>query len=199
MDQNFNFFITNMDTKNLSIVRQTFANTVFTHKVQEIACERQEKYALYVKKTNIWLVSIVLIMLVFQLIYKDNLVFSYIGVAITIAEMIFLIIQLSFDFDQKAILHKNSALKYMWLRDCYRMLITDIMNNSINSKEINDKRDLLQREYQVISDLSPQTNNDDYKNAQIKLNKKWIVENEDFTWSDEEINRFLPQGLHIKQ
>ena len=186
-----------VDIKNLSIVRQTFANTVFTHTVQEVAARHQEKLAFIVKISNIILVSIVLVLLFFQASYPNQILFSYIGAGMTIAEIIFLIIQLSFSFEQRMIMHKNSALKYMGLRDCYRSLITDIMNESVNSEMILARRDLLQREYQVISDLAPQTGQNEYKETQKKLNKRGIVKGEEFTWSDEEIDRFLPEKLRL--
>lgn len=187
-----------MDIKNLSIIRQSFANTVFTHKVQEVAAENQEKYVLIVKITNIVLVSIVLILLLVQAANPKNLIFSYIGAGITVAEIIFLIIQLSFNFEQKVIMHKNAALKYMGLRDAYRSLVTDVMNKSISSNEIISRRDLFQREYQIISALAPQTGSKDYTEAQKRLNKRGAVAGEEFTWSDEEIDWFLPENLRLK-
>ncbi len=187
-----------MDLKNLSIVRQTFANVVFTHKVQEIAAEFQQRKTLYVKIANIILVSIVLVLLFFQASYYQKVWLSYAGAGITIAEIIFLIIQLTFSFEQQMTMHKNSALKYMGLRDCYRSLIVDIMNDKIALETILSKRNLLQREYQVISDLSPQTGSKEYKEAQKRLNKRGVVEGEEFTWSDEEIDRFLPETLRLK-
>ena len=186
-----------MDKKNLSIVRQSFANVVFTHKVQEVAAENKGEKVLKIKITNISLVSVVLIFLVLQLSFSDKIIFSYLGASITVAEIIFLIIQLSFGFEQQVMLHKNSALKYMQVRDKYRLLIVDIMNEKISESEIISKRDLLQSEYQVISDLSPQTGTEEYKTAQIRLNCRGVVESEQFTWSDEEIDRFLPEELRI--
>jgi hypothetical protein len=186
-----------MDIKNLSITRQTFANTVFTHKVQEIAAERNEKKVFKIKIANIIFAGIVLAMLVLQASFSDKIIFSYIGFGITIGELLFLIIQLSFGFEQQMVLHKNSALKYMQLRDKYRLLVADIMNEVISEAEVVSRRDLLQSEYQVISDLSPQTGMEEYNEAQIRLNKKGIVKNEQFTWSDEEIDRFLPEELRI--
>lgn len=188
-----------MDLKNLSIVRQAFANTVFTHKVQEVAAEFQQKNTLYVKITNIILVSFVLLFIFLQPLYPQQIWFSYIGVGVTIAEIIFLIIQLTFSFEQQMIMHKSSAIKYMGLRDCYRSLIADIMNETIINETILSKRDLLQHEYQVISDLSPQTGNKEYTEAQKRLNKKGAVQGEEFTWSDEEIDRFLPELLRLKK
>lgn len=187
-----------MDINNLSVVRQSFANTVFTHKVQEVSAENQEKNVYLIKIINIVLVSSVLILLIVQTLIPDNKIFSYIGTGITISEVIFLIIQLSFSFEQRVIMHKNSALKYMGLRDAYRSLITDIMNNNLSAPEIISQRNLLQREYQVICDLAPQSCGEAYTEAQKRLNKRGAVTGEDFTWSDEEIDWFLPENLRLK-
>lgn len=195
MAQNFK----TMDIKNLSIVRQSFANTVFTHKVQEIAAEKRERCVLWIKIANIILVGLALIMLVVQTTNPTNLIFSYIGTGIAVAEIIFLVIQLSFDFEQGVILHKNSALKYMQLRDKYRAIITDIVNESITQQELISKRDLLQSEYQVISDLSPQTGSKEYCEAQKRLHTAGASGGEQFTWSDAEIDQFLPENLRLKK
>ncbi len=187
-----------MDIKNLSIIRQSFASTVFTHKVQEVAAENQQKNVFIVKGFNIFLVGSILIFLIIQIYHQENLVFSYISAGITLAEIIFLIIQLSFNFEQRLVAHKNSALKYMGLRDAYRSLITDVMNESVSGTEIVTRRDLLQREYQIISDLAPQSSSKEYTEAQMRLNKRGAVSGEEFTWSDEEIDLFLPEVLRIK-
>ena len=94
-----NFKQNNMDIKNLSIIRQSFANTVFTHKTQEVAAENQEKNVLKVKITNIILVGIALLLLFLQASNLKNILFSYAATGVIIAEVIFLIIQLSFSFE----------------------------------------------------------------------------------------------------
>lgn len=188
-----------MDIINLSVIRKSFANTVFTHKVQEVAVERQEQKALYVKIFNLFLVTCVLLFFYLQTKSPNNLVFSYIGALITICEIIFLLFQLTFSFEQKAILHKNSALKYLGLRDSYRSLIADIMNGKITKRELLARRDLFQKEYQIINELAPQTGGKEYTEAQIRLNKKGAVSGEEFTWSDDEIDRFLPEELRLKK
>jgi len=196
LDQNFK---NTMNIQNLSIIRQSFASTVFTHKVQEVAVERQERNVLNIKVVNIVIVSIVLILLLIQVSNPENLLFAYIGAGITVAEVIFLIIQLTFSFEQRVVMHKNSALKYMGLRDAYRSLIVDVMKESISNEQITFRRDLLQREYQIISDLAPQTGPYEYAEAQKRLNKRGSVEGEEFTWSDEEIDWFLPENLRLKK
>lgn len=187
-----------MNKENLSIIRQSFASTVFTHKVQEVAVENQEKNVFAIKIINIVLVSIVLILLIIQAAKPEVLLFSYIGAGITVAEVIFLIIQLTFSFEQRVVMHKNSALKYMGLRDAYRSLIADVMSEAISADHIIARRDLLQREYQIISDLAPQTGSKEKTEAQKRLNKRGEVQGEEFTWSDDEIDWFLPENLRLK-
>lgn len=188
-----------MDIKNLAIVRQSFANTVFTHKVQEVACELQNKKADKIRIINILLVSVVLVLLVLQTIFPTAIVLTYIGAGITGGEIIFLIVQLSFNFEQRAVLHKNSALKFMQLRDSYRSLIADIMNETLDTVAITKYRDTLQHQYQVICDLSPQTGGAEYTIAQGRLNKRGAVSGEEFTWSDAEIDWFLPESLRLQK
>lgn len=188
-----------MDTNNLSIVRQSFASTVFTHKVQEVAAEFQGQKAFIIKIVNLVFVALILISLVLQTLYMNLPIFSYIGIGLTVGDIIFLIIQLSFSFEEKTIQHKNVALKYMGVRDKYRELIADIMNGNISRAEIRMRRDEVQRQYQVISDLAPQTGRKEYNEAQKRLNKRGVVDGEDFTWSDEEIDRFLSEELSLKK
>ncbi len=178
----------------LLMARQYFANTVFTHKVQEAAAERNERQAVNIKRINIGVVFFVLVFIVFQLIFNNN-IFLYISISFSIFEIIYLFFQLSFDCEKNMVLHKNSALKYMQLRDDYGLLIVDIMNNA-DLEEIKRKLNNLKHDYQIISELSPQTNDDDYLVAQKRLNLE-IKTNEHFTWSDKEIDRFLPEKLRI--
>lgn len=187
-----------MDKVNLSIIRQSFANTVFTHQVQEIAAAAKRKAILYIKIANIIITGIVLVLLVLQSLYQNVRIYGFIGAGLTVGEILFLIIQLTFDFEQQSLLHKNSALKYMALRDQYRSLIADVMNEKIAKKEIILRRDALQREYQSISDMSPPTGSAEYAEAQKRLNAHGDEENpEQFTWSDIEIDQFLPEELRI--
>ena len=186
-----------MDEKNLSIVRQSFAQAVFTHQVQEIAACEMRKRVFYIKLLNVIFVALVLILLALQINNSANLVYSYLGAGITIAEVVFLIIQLTFNFENQSLTHKNAALKYMGLRDRYRLLITDIMNSDGRKSDLVARRNSLQDEYQSISDLAPPTGQKEFDAAQISLNKKGIVKGEQYTWSNSEIDHFLPQALKL--
>lgn len=186
-----------MDVKNLSIVRQSFAQAVFTHKVQEVAAENTGKWVLGVKIANIVIVSFALVMLILQTANPSSLIFSYLGSGIAVGEIIFLIVQLTFNFEQVTLSHKNLALKYMQLRDKYRALIADIMNEQISFETITARRDSLQAEYQVISDLAPQTEIKEYIEAQKRLHTANNSGGEHYTWADAEIDQFLPENLRF--
>ncbi len=186
-----------MDKINLATVRQSFAQTVFTHQVQEAACNRRNNDVRKYKIINIVLVASVLGILSFQSINGPNTFLTYMGASITFVEVVFLFIQLTFNVEQQAIAHKNSALKYMSVRDKYRALISDIMSAELGDQTIRARRDSLQEEYQSISDLSPQTESVDYDLAQLRLGL--LAKDEQFTWSDKEIDRFLPEELRISR
>ncbi len=184
-----------VDKRNLAIVRQSFTNAAFTHKTHEMAAERKEHRSIIFKVLNITLITLVLGLLVTQTIIPTNLIFSYIGAGLTGAEIALLIIHLSFNIEPEVVSHKNTALKYMSLRDMYKLLIADILSDAVGTDEIVKRRDNLLREYQTISDLALQTNQKDYNNAMSRLK---IKEDRQNIWSDKQIDGLLPKELRSR-
>lgn len=181
-----------IDKENLAVVRQAFANAAFSHKVQEMAAERKEKRITTFKVLNICLIALVLLLFVLQATTDSSPVLTYIGAGLTAAEMVLLISQLTFGVEQEVVAHKNSALKYMSLRDRYKSTLADIARGALVEDEFTRMRDNLLREYQMISDLSIQTSSDDYNNAMTKL--KLIPDGQN-VWSDKQIDSLLPKEL----
>jgi hypothetical protein len=184
-----------MDLHNLSVIRQNFAQCVFTHQVQEAAANRNFAKSRATKKQNIGMVGAVLLVLTVQT-FVNHKSLTYIAAALTLIELVLQYKQLNFNYAHEATSHKNSALKYMSLRARYKSLITDVMNGSVSKREIGHRRDELQDEYQSISDLAPQTDYEDYKMAQSKLGLLG-GDSEQYTWSDDEIDKFLPEHLRL--
>ena len=77
-------------------------------------------------------------------------------------------------------------------------LIEEIMSNSTTETELRIKKDNLQKRYSAIGENSPETTNDDYKQAQIGLGLNGNS-GEEFTWADKEIDIFLPEQLRLKK
>ncbi|OIP86285.1 hypothetical protein AUK57_00740 [Candidatus Saccharibacteria bacterium CG2_30_41_52] len=184
-----------MDKENLSVVRQSLANASFSHKVHEVASDRKTEASVRFKYIDICIISLIFILLVLQTQMSSNFIFSFIGAGLTAAEIVVLIVKLFFHFDEDSVAHKNTALKYMALRDRYKNLIADIIKQTINQSEIVNRRDQLLHEYQMISDLAPQTSKDDYCEAMKRLK---IKEDNQNIWSDTQVDHFLPKELRKK-
>jgi hypothetical protein len=84
----------------------------------------------------------------------------------------------------------------MSLRDRYKNLISDSMNDNLNTQTLVLFRNSYQSEYHIIATMSLQTTREDFNETQRRLNTDGD-DNEDFTWSDSEIDKFLPKDLRI--
>lgn len=179
--------------QNLAVIRQAFANAAFSHKVQEMAAERKEKRITLFKILNVVFIAVVLVIFVIQSFIPNNPILTYIGAGLTAAEIVIWVSHLTFAIEQEVVAHKNSALKYMALRDRYKTFLADVMQSALKPTGIARQRDSLLSEYQMISDLSIQTNGKDYDNAMKKLN---LIPDNKNVWSDKQINSLLPKELH---
>lgn len=184
-----------MNNNNLSIIRQQFAQCVFTHKVHEKAADRLLKCDNKIKRWNfiLWAVSVSLFIL--ELYFKKDFPFGGFAIWIAIFELLFTFFQKEFLFWEDANSHKKIALQYLALRDKYTNFIADIISG-LSEADIIVKRDSLQEQYQIINQLALQTTFEDYKEAQRSLLRE-NNSDEEFTRSDREINRFLPKELHV--
>lgn len=100
------------------------------------------------------------------------------------------------DYTHLVIQHRIFAEKYKSLRDDFMCLIEKIMSKNIDELLLYQKNDELIKRYSEIGEYAPETNYDDYQNAQMKLGLKGN-DNEEFTWSDAQIDRLLPEKLRI--
>ena len=181
-----------MNKKDLAVVRQMFAQTVFTHKVQECACERNETKQTIFDWISIVCASLTIISLALDSILPGWYYLKHIGIVLTLFELIVLIIEKNFQYGKRANEHKNSAKKFLQLRNDYLNLIADIMSNK---EGVDIRRNELTNRYSELCDLSPQTEDSDYTRAQIKLGTKGKKGEEHYIWREEEIDMFLPKEL----
>jgi hypothetical protein len=186
-----------MDIKNLSIIRQNFGNVVYTQKIHEICAEKQKKNDTNLNIIQIVITSLVLITLILQFILKKDWI-GFIGAGLTITEIILLITGLSFSYKEKALEHKKIALELLSIREKYICLMTDILNEYLETQKIVERRDEILKQLDIIYKFAPQTTTESFKTAQNRLNPKGQVDGEDFTFSEEEIDRFLPKQLKLK-
>lgn len=182
--------------KQIFVARQQFAQCVFNHKIHEKANDRLLNLLNYYKYFKIIFIFCVPFFLVLNLLFPECKIFIYIPIALTILEIVFNFVQKEFPFEEEAKNHKKSALQFLRLRDEYKNFISDITYWNIDEKEILLRRDYLQKEYSIICELTLDTSYKDYIRTQNSLLWKGN-KSEEFTWSNDEINRFLPKELRI--
>ena len=190
-----------MNKKLLANVRFYFAQSVFN-----TTCHRKAYDRFYRKKrnySNIVLIfsSVTLILLVLQIIGLKNDVelllgiVAFIGLILTGCSLLFEMFNKE-DISLSMSQHNLFAEKYKSLRDEYMSLIEEIMSNSDEEIILRTKRDVLQKKYSEIGEYALPTTYSDYENSQKSLGISGCKE-EEFTWSNIEIDKFLPKELRL--
>lgn len=190
-----------MNDKLLANIRYYFAQSVFMNNCHYKAYNRLSK--LKKRDSNIILAmsSVTVVLLILQVIglESDNQsllnTLAFVGLILTGTSLIFSLISKE-DLSILMCNHKNVAEKYKCIRDEYMSLIEEVMSNAYNEDLLRKKRDKLQEQYSSLGEHAPETTYDDYVSAQKGLGLKGNNDQE-FTWSDEEIDNFLPIQLRL--
>src|SRR5690606_23929620 len=90
--------------------------------------------------------------------------------------------------------HTNAANELWDIRETYFSMLTDIKTENLSINQIINQRDELQKRLLNIYSGSPRTNSKAYKAA-----SKALKVNEELTFSDAEIDAFLPKELRRTQ
>ncbi len=185
----------------LANVRFYFAQSVFMNNCHYKAFGRLKKRKKLISNIVITFSTITILLLILQIIGLENNyeslinILAFIGLVLTGASLVFELINkedLSILMQQ----HKDTAEKYKTLRDKYMSLIEEIMSNSTSESKLKIKRDKLLKKYSEIGEFSPSTDYSDYTDAQKSLGLKGNSD-EEFTWSNKEIDKFLPKELRL--
>ena len=88
--------------------------------------------------------------------------------------------------------HKETAARLWLIRESYLSLITDIHAGWLPPDEIRSRRDSLQEALGAIYAGAPRTTSGSYTDASLALKER-----EELTFSDEEIDKFLPDLLRL--
>jgi len=186
----------------LANIRFYFAQSVFMNNCHYKAYGRLEDRKKLVSNIAKLFSSVTLLLLILQIIGLENdydsfiNILAFVGLVLTGSILVFEIINKE-DITLIMVQHRNSAEKYKTLRDEYMSLITDVMSNNTDEEILIEKRDELLKRYSLIGENSPTTTYDDYKNAQESLGLAGNSD-EEFTWSNEQIDKFLPEELKQK-
>ncbi|MEU6497532.1 SLATT domain-containing protein [Streptomyces sp. NPDC046984] len=175
---------------NVQAIRESFGRVVYSHKTHEKAREIESAKADRAKWINIVLVTVTSGTLLTSVI-TDQRILLYVSSGVSALAFAFTIFQLSFTPERTAEQHRAVAKELWHVREQYVHLLTDIQTDP-QAVDIPRRRDELVNELKYIYRLAPDTSGDAYRAAQMALQI-----NEDMTFSNEELNRFLPEALRI--
>ena len=170
-------------------LRECFGRVVYSHKAHE------KQVDILVK----WLSRIKLGQIILSALIAGNFIFRFFGLGVigliigTILSMALLILTLYTKENKLAELaqkHKQIAIDIWLIRERYQSLITDLKVGDQSLETIRQERDLLMEDLHVVYSNAPTTNSRAYREAQ-----KALKQDEDMTFSDEEIDAFLPTEL----
>lgn len=172
-------------------IRECYGRVAYTHKTHEKCAD-----ILLANLARIKFIQIVLSGLCTAggLIYLIINSFGIYGVALlTIASTILLVLNIftkDIDLGELAQKHRQAASEIWYIREKYLSLLTDIRVGSKTLNEIQSERDTLLTDLHNVYSGAPSTNFKAYNRA-----KESLKFNEEMTFSDEEIDCFLPQVL----
>lgn len=170
-------------------VRECFGRVVYTHKTHEKMADRCSRTLRRFKITQIVLTAVTASG-VFSIIFLDDTVLKIATALASIASLIISGYMKGFDPGAAAQKHRDAAASMWPIRESYLSLLTDLRMKRISDDKGVDVRDALQAKLAAIYRGAPQTTGEAYADAQDALKNK-----EDLTFSDAEIDCFLPTSL----
>ncbi|KQH83887.1 hypothetical protein AMR76_20785 [Vibrio furnissii] len=170
-------------------IRECYGRVVYSHKTHEKCAD-----ILLSRLSNIKIAQIILSALstagFVSIIFGTGEVGAIAGGLVSVALLVLNGYTKDYDLGQLAQKHRQAAADLWLIREQYLSLLTDLRSNSCSEDELREKRDHLLTELHALYLGTPSTNFKAYKKAQEALKSL-----EDMTFSDEEIDAFLPKSL----
>jgi len=88
--------------------------------------------------------------------------------------------------------HRVAAKELLWLREQFLLLITACNLSTTSVQELERRLDSLTRELTAVYKFAPNTAKEAYLQAKVDLDRGH------FTFTDEEVDRLLPEHLRTK-
>jgi SMODS and SLOG-associating 2TM effector domain family 4 len=186
--------MTNTESLNVleAQIRECFGRVIYTHKTHSKMADSCAGTLRHFKIAQILLSSLTASGTV-GVVFRDEL---WLKIATAILSLLTVAVSAymkGFDPGATAQKHRDAAADIWPIRESYLSLLTDIAAGDIEAGTVRHQRDQLQEKLAAIYRGAPHTTGDAYAQAQVALK-----ENEEYTFSDTEIDKFLPKQLrHI--
>jgi SMODS and SLOG-associating 2TM effector domain family 4 len=173
-----------------SQIRECYGRVVWTHKTQEKCSDILNTRNGWIKLSQIILSAVITTGILVSVFGNQK---EWVGILSAIISTVLLILNTytkKHDLGEIAQKHANCAANLWDIRETYLSLLVDIRSGTINADEIRRKRDKLQNDLLNIYKGSPRSFGKAYNEA-----SKALIEMEEMTFTDPEIDKFLPKDL----
>ncbi len=174
-------------------LRECFGRVVYSHKTHEKCADILLKRLSRMKSCVIVLSAITTVGCISQLFSLER-IGAIIASFISAILLGFTLYTKDYNLAELAQKHKQAANNIWLIREKYQSLITDLIIGEKPIETIQHERDILMEDLHLAYSSAPSTTSKAYKKAQQALKY-----NEDMTFSDEEIDVFLPKELRRNQ
>lgn len=172
-----------------SQIREVYGRVVYTHKTHEKCADLLKSRSDIFKITEI-LLSALTTTSILVIIFGDGCVFQFLAALFSTALLCLTLYSKDFNLLALAEKHKQAALDILEIREELLSLLVDIRINNQKIEDLQIRRDQLNTRLVNTYRGAPKTINKAYSMA-----SKALKENEEFTFSDTEIDKFLPESL----
>ncbi len=170
-------------------IRESFGKVVYSHKTHEKCADILLSRLGTIKLWQIILSAITTGGFI-AAVFGASKIGALIGIIVSTSLLVLNAYTKNYDLGELAQKHKQAANDLWLIRERYLSLITDLAMGESSIKTIKGHRDELLEELHSVYSGAPSTTFQAYKKAQNALKKY-----EEMTFSDEEIDAFLPKEL----
>ena len=178
----------------LAQLRESFGHIVYTHKTHEKMADIYQQKDVSIKKWQLILSVVVTSGIVAaigtEICGNSNIWIKIISAVVSFALALLTAIVRNSNYAQLVQQHRETAADLWLLREKYLCLLADYEAGLAAEQETIKRRDKLNDELSAIYKNAPRTTRCAYEKA-----RKALKENEEMTFSDEEIDAFLPETL----
>jgi hypothetical protein len=170
-------------------IRECLGRVIYTHKTHSKMADRAASTLKWLKVCQIALSSLTASGAI-GILYSDRFALKLVTALVSFGTVALTAYMKGFDPGATAQRHRDTAADIWPIREGYLSLLTDIIGGNEDAALLRQRRDKLQQALAAIYKGAPHTDGTAYSDAQIALKQ-----NEEYTFSDEEIDAFLPIQL----
>lgn len=175
-------------------IRECFGRVVYTHKTHEKCVNLALKFQSRLKTAQILISALITSSFFPKLLGENSNLPIQIGAVLSFVLLIINTFSKEYDPGSKAEKHRTTAIQLWNIRESYLSLLVEIRNSSLSLDDLFIKRDELQKKLLEIYAIAPRTSEKGYKEA-----RKSLKDMEEYTFSSEEIDKFLPENLRYNK